>query len=147
MANTPKAELPHTFTLTMGDPSRDGHNMSDSPFFRCNRTLADVKKAFIRASTTHGLDITRQCQEYEDDKFDEKFVKNAKAAFHNRPDLLEWECFNPDPDDRWSGGVDTDTFVELYLEIAKLADPELEWSEDASNADDHFIGGYGLYNC
>lgn len=147
MAKTPNPALTHTFTLTIGDPSRDGHNMSDSYLFRCNKSLADVRKSHGMASKMYSMDLSRQCEEYEDSKFKPKFVESAKAAFHNRPDILQWECLNPDPEDEYSGYVENSEYVELYLEIAKLVDPELEWEDDSTNASDLCIGGYGLYSC
>ena len=146
MANS-KATLNHTFTLTTGDPSRDGHNMSDSTLFRCNKSLADVKKSHGMASKMYSIELGRQCEEYEDSRFDSKFLEKLRAAFHNRPDLLGDNWLDPNhPDyDEEEIYVDSDLFCELYLEIAKLVDPELEWAEDSSSSSDHFIGGYGLY--
>ena len=145
MANSSKAELNHTFTLTTGDPSRDGHNQSDSTLFRCNKSLAEVKKSYGLASKMYSLDLTRQCEEYEDSRFSSKFLEKLRAAFHNRPELLGENWLTPDGVDDEDQYVDADLFCELYLEIAKLLDPELEWAEDSSSASDHFIGGYGLY--
>lgn len=146
MANTSKA-LTHTFTLTTGDPSRDGHNMSDSTLFRCNKSLAEVKKSYGLSSKMYSLDLTRQCEDYEDGKFDTEFLEKLRAAFHNRPDLLGDNWLDPNhPDyDEDELYVDCDLFCQLYLEIAKLLDPELEWEEDNSSSSDLFIGGYGLY--
>jgi hypothetical protein len=98
------------------------------------------------ASKMYSMDMSEQCSAYEERKFKPNFIESAKAAFHNRPDILQWECFNPDPVDKWIGVVDNGEYVVLYLEIAKLVDPELQWEEDSSNALDIFIGGYGLYS-
>lgn len=146
MANTPQA-LVHTFTLTVGDPSRDGHNQSDTTCFKSNRTLAEIKKSFGMAAKLHSLDITNQCQEYEDSRLDEDYWTRARAAFHNVPKVLGLSCLSDEDDvgyDEDCAYIDSDEFMELWLQTAKLVDPDLEWKQASSN-NDEFIGGYGLF--
>jgi hypothetical protein len=139
--------LPHTFTLTVGDPSRDGHNQSDTTAFMSNRTIQEIQKSFGMAAKLHSLDITRQCQEYEDSRVDEDYWTRARAAFHNVPEVLGLSCLSDEDEvgyDEDCAYVSSDEFMELYLQTAKLVDPELEWTE-APTGSDHFIGGYGLF--
>lgn len=147
MANSSKAELTHTFTLTVGDPSRDGHNQSDTTAFMSNRSIQDIQKSFGMAAKLHSLDITSQCEEYEDSKLDENYWTRARAAFHAVPAALGLSCLADEDEvgyDEDGAYVDSDEFMELYLQTAKLADPELVW-EEAPTGRDHFIGGYGLF--
>jgi hypothetical protein len=102
---------------------------------------------YSQAACKYGIDITRQCQEYEDSKLDEKYWTAAREAFKNVPELMMSGCLS-DPDncgyDPDCTYVENGEFVDLWFQTAKLADPELVW-EDAPTGSDHFIGGYGLY--
>ena len=139
--------LPHTFTLTTGDPSRDGHNQSDTTAFMSNRTLQQIKTAYAQAARKYGIDITRQCEEYEDSRLNKKYWTAAREAFKNVPELMVAGCLYADEDgeyDEDNAYVGNDEFVDLWFQTAKLVDPELVW-EEAPTSNDHFIGGYGLY--
>ena len=139
--------LPHTFTITTGDPSRDGHNQSDTTAFMSNRTLAEIKRSYAVAASRYNIDITKQCRDYEDSKVDKQYWTNAREAFKNVPELIDSGCLS-DPDDCGYDAdcayVENDEFVDLWFQTAKLVDPELVW-EEAPTGNDHFIGGYGLY--
>ena len=145
MANS--KELQHYFTLTVGDPSHDGHNQCDTTAFMCNRTLAEVKKSYGMAAKLHSLDIESQCQEYEDSRLDEKYWNAARAAFHSTPKALALSCLADEDDagyDEDCTYVDSDEFMELWFFTAQLVDPELVWKK-APYSNDEFIGGYGLF--
>jgi hypothetical protein len=140
--------MSHTFTLTTGDPSRDGHNQTDTTAFMSNRTIGEIKKSYCMAAKMHSLDITEQCTEYEDSRLTEDYWTRARAAFHASPSVLNLSCL-VDYDnvgyDEDGAYVSSDEFMELYLQTAKLFDPDLVWKEASTN-NDHFIGGYGLFH-
>ena len=39
----------YTLALTYGDPSRDGHGMSETDYFTSNYSSSDVQKAMVKA--------------------------------------------------------------------------------------------------
>ena len=147
MANTP--ELTHSFTLTVGDYSRDGHNQSDTTLFKANKSLADIKKSHGMASKLHSMYLEHQCEEYEDSRLKPAFVTKARAAFHAMPEALGMSCLEVVEEDgetdEDAGYIDSGEFCDLYLFIAKLVDPDLEWKEQVGTAANENIGGYGLF--
>jgi len=142
-------ELNHTFTLTIGDRWDDGHGKYDTYHFKSNKSAAEIKELYGVASKMHNLDVTRQCEEYEDQSFTDLFIQHAVEVFGGYPEYLEklTEAFL---DENGSGEivenwVDRELYVDIYLWTAKLVSADLVW-ERVRRSNDIEIGGYGFYH-
>lgn len=136
--------LDFNFTLTVGDWSRDGHNQFDVIPFKCNSSLATVSAAHIKASKDFDLKLEDQCKDYEDYHLSIEFYARLLEAFKDNPDII---ALIDEPADEETGPwIDTITFAELYMQIAKLAILDLEWELIKTSESNENIGGYGLFS-
>lgn len=134
--------MTHTFYLQLGDWSNDGHGRCDDVYISCSHEFDDVIDAYERASKKYGIDITRECEEYEDNVISTQFVdKYLKVMENHDPDYVqekkEWVSV---ADGWWS---DPDDFVDIYMRIVELELPDMLWEH--LRVPNISIGGYGLY--
>jgi hypothetical protein len=118
--------------LIVGDWSGDGHEETSSILF----DVTGASRSSLDAYHNQGCEIlgsklSRQCQEYGDDAFSFDFISRLKA--HNIPTLDPSEFLTPL------------AFAETYMQIAKLACPDLSW--EYIEFENLNIGGYGLFSC
>lgn len=138
--------LPHTFTLTVGDYSRDGHEKSEVLLFSCSHSKNQLQAFYTSASVNYKLDLKKQCSEYKNDSFTVLFYKKLLEVFKDDPIVntligAEVPLDEDDPD----AFIAPDTYAELYLHIAKLACSDLVWESKSDTTDNINIGGYGLF--
>lgn len=137
----PELNLSNLVSFVIGVAESDyGHKRNKRFFFDMNRATIDVISAFNKSARAFNLDITRLFQDYEQDVMPQVFIDRAKAVFKNNADALgilhyiEHEC---------DGRVEVDDYMDMYLHIAQLSDPEMLWSPSM-----HYsiaLGGYGLF--
>lgn len=136
------SELNYTFDLTVGDRWDDGHGKWESVKYKANLPLSKISALYAQAAKTHGLDITDQCEEYEDNELSEDFMAAAQKAFANSPESMDFLAGIQSED----GRMDYWSFTEFYLHIARLSDRHLEFERiKADDVDELDIGGYGLF--
>lgn len=138
--------LVNIVSLVVGDcHGRDQHTETYS--IRANKTMAEINKSHGMASKLYDFYLTEECAVYEDDHFSEDFRTRARDAFHNRPDIANMPCLKAFKDDGYTydNCVESETFVTLYLEIAKLVDPDLRWIFKDTSDYETSIGGFGLF--
>jgi len=135
-------ELIHTIQITLGDWSDDGHGKTSDIFYKCNMTGTEVEGLYNAAVKLHGIDITSECDEYEDRELSEEYFKNARQIFGSYPevqkllDSIEYEDLN----------MDHDSFAELYMWTAKLMSADLVFEQTRPDYDNIIRpGGYGLF--
>ena len=120
----------HEMTLVVGDWSRDGHEMTEDFIYTVNRTPLEVEKAYSLGKEIVGVDITKECEEYEDNEIrGEVWEKLTKAGFAMQG-----------PDDE---GFYPAQFAEVWMFIASRGEPFLEYALVKGSY--HNIGGYGLF--
>jgi hypothetical protein len=138
--------LVNIVALTVGDDSYYAER-SLTYSLRSNRTLSAIAASHWMASKLYDLDLESECAEFQNDHFTKEFRDNIRSAFHNRPDIMEFAClgdFNED-DAEYENSVNSDFFAVLYLEIAKLVDPDLKWVFHNTSDYTKSIGGSGLF--
>lgn len=144
-----KENLIHTVSLVVGDWSHDGHGKTDVVVINSNKTGDQIKGAYSAAVKMTGLNLGRQCEEYEDSKFKPAFVRKCKELFANQPDALSEFVDVDDPEadayDEEEFYVDSDQFARIYLFIARMMLGDLEWEISRDNTSRINIGGYGLF--
>lgn len=135
-----KPELPHMINLVVGDWSHDGHNMTEQSTIKCNLTKKDLEKAYKKGCKKVGFDLTEEvCADYEDMSVSDDVIEKLRAADIKPEDFIE-----NDDDDGWSFSYNWEAFTELWLRIAKLGNPDLEFEMCSNDSPNINIGGYGL---
>lgn len=136
-------------TLSVGDSSRDGHQVSSTYACEVNKEMTqnDISIHYKKASNKFGFDITEYCKEYEDNKipieYGEKLnnliVSNGfKDIFmykYNLENNIEEEYFEIEPNE----------FVNIYISIFNLLDESVQMRNIDSEIINKCIGGYGLF--
>lgn len=159
--------LPYVWTLTVGDWSMDGHNLTTTHTFKSNYSLAQVKDAYTKARIQYDLDLSQECRGYEETKVSDQFFNRYREVFADNQLALDvfiddYELGGiahhyTDPDDHEElaelraeiededeGYLNADSFAEAYLFMAKLILPDLVYDTTNYFTDNENIGGYGL---
>ena len=128
--------MKYTLALTYGDPSRDGHGMSETDYFTSNYSSSDVQTAMVKAQKAYNFNFNDVCSEYgkrtlteeQYDIFANKLKINLEAL----------------------GEEDEDEFIiydlpGLYLAIVKTQLQDLQVKEKVITNESINIGGYGMF--
>lgn len=126
----------HKVSLTYGDPSADGHGISETCYYLSSHSASQILSAVASIERQHSFSFDDFCCDYQD------------------PHLTDEQC-----DLLLSIGIlpgtycdhDSDNYVEdftgLYLAIARLALPDLVATSTCLDFDNIDIGGYGMCSC
>ena len=124
--------LKYIVNLIVGDWSLDGHNQTSSVTIESNLSKSEIKEAYKAGTAIVGFDLSSKvCIEYEDYKISEEHLSK-----------LEKCGITVELDD---GDLNAETFALIYLDIAKLGNPDSEFVIVSSKAAIN-IGGYGLFS-
>lgn len=133
----------HTIKFEVGDWSDDGHGKTDDIYFKSNKDGDEVESLYGASVKMHGLDITCECDEYEDSCLSGEYLEKAREIFGSYPEVLKLL------DDIEDGEMymDSDTFVTLYMWTAKLMSADLEFEQTRPDYKNIIRpGGYGLFS-
>jgi len=142
------------FSIVMGDPSADGHGMTEKVTVKCNQTLGRVEQAYKKGVKTIGVDLEGSvADEYEDSSIKEAdFDKFTQAGFSVEDPRLDsfiggWEQSALDEEIAEEGqlNLEPDLYLSLYLFTALVGDPGITFEKSESNEKVLDIGGYGLF--
>ena len=122
----------YTIGLTYGDPSCDGHGMSETDYYKSNYKTKDIKKAVSKTSQDVGIDFEYICAEYGESYLNEDTYSKL-ATILPVDSYVEEEGYN------------VHDFTGLYLAFAKVSLPDLETEFIQITTDTIGIGGYGLF--
>jgi hypothetical protein len=127
--------MTNTINLVVGDWSDDGHGKTDSYTIQTKTTRLELEKAFKKGQKIIGFNLDEDvCAEYEEYELKESEADKIREHLPNfNIDDLDDGCY-----------MDSESFAILYMEIAKLGDPTIEY-EIADNENSINIGGYGLF--
>ena len=136
---TAAAVLEHQINLVMGDWSHDGHCMSETVTIRTNLSSDELIDAYEKGSKQVEFDLTGDvAADYEEYSFPDEFIEKLQPFGFKADEFLE----QPYVDDSWA--VSGNAFWRIWLFIAKIGDPSLEF-EEVDNVD-IIIGGYGMFS-
>lgn len=125
--------------ITLGDKSRDGHGLTETFFFESNRTAAEVAEAYRAGMKKLKWDFgANVCAEYEDSVITHRQIKpllDAGYRYEGYDEVI-------DPDEELD--VDGEWFVDMFLFIVKLGDPQAQL-EIVDIQEVPLYIGYGLY--
>lgn len=121
----------YEMALVVGDWSHDGHEQTETFVYAVNLTPLEVEKAYALGTNIVGVDITKECEEYEDRAIRAEVSEGlAKAGFQMRDDTDD-EGFFPE------------LFAMVWMFIARCGNQSLEYKRVEGSY--HNIGGYGLF--
>jgi hypothetical protein len=129
-------DLPHVMNLVIGDWSDDGHGKTDVNTISCSISNRALEKAYVKGTEIVGFDFSETVAvEWQDSSIPiEKVKRLEELGWINRLEDADEESYS----------IYTDMFLDIWMFIAKLGDPSLQW-EKVKNSDVH-IGGYGLFD-
>jgi hypothetical protein len=151
--------------LVVGDWSRDGHNQSESFTFNTNMPASEVAKAYKKGCEIVGFDLSKDiASDYEENRIGwdnlqtlrsfglpEGSLDDETTPEQSKKQNEMWQNTSylknsPNATRDWSGAcLSPETFCNIYLFIAKLGNPELEYKPALTYSDKLTIGGYGLF--
>lgn len=122
--------------LEVGDWSNDGHNQSNVISIRSNLSPQQVSESYSTGCLKVGFNfIEDYCVEYEDQQIPKKVLESI-------PNFdCEVQQVDSYDDDNYS--MYHDSWVNVYLLICKLGNPDFEY--ELIKGERIPIGGYGLY--
>jgi len=124
--------------INYGDCPGDGHKINYSSLIRSNKSITDLNEAYQKGSSIVGFDLKETvAKEYEDNLLPEE---NANALQNHGIDLSGFDSYSEDLDDIT---LMSEEYVELYLKICQLGDPDFLYEYTRMNEIN--IGGYGLF--
>ena len=124
--------MSYEFTLSVGDPSGDGHEKHDEFRIRCTHPINRVYDAHLKAVRPYPI-LKSAWSKYRDREVTQPILDAFTAAGVVVEglgcDLGEW--------------MEPHMLAELYLQLAQTKLPKLQWEH--VEEDILYIGGYGLY--
>jgi hypothetical protein len=131
----------HRICLTVGDWSGDGHEQSDNFYILSSLDKDSLAAAYKKGVEAIGFDLKKELDEYE-----EGVISSDKLRLLSKHGLLsDWGFDEEKLSEDWELYHEIDTYAELWLRIAKVGDPQLEFELVEDNAPTLHIGGYGIY--
>ncbi len=127
-------KLPHTIRLVRGDPSGDGHGRTSTHSFRSSLTPDEVRQAYRKGVGIVGFDLIQEEINTNGNRF--KLKPEYREA-------MKTHGYVSDVDVDW---IDSETYIDIYLWIAKLGNPNLEVQWFTEPRYDIDIGGYRYEN-
>lgn len=135
--------LSHTFEVSVGDWSRDGHNESFTRVVNSSYPVQDVREMHFRSRTAIGFELGEMCREYEQNTLHEHeatYLHKALTRISAPAELIsslgtvvaidsdeedEYECgYFVEPN---SDGVAPSQILSLWIWALKAVDPEWEF--------------------
>ena len=136
--------MKHITILVLGDWSHDGHSKSSIVTIRSNFTKHEIEGAYQKGIQKIGMSFVEEIgveyEEYGGCLITPEQIELLENAGIDTSDI--------EPPTEWQEGhrIYEECFVQIYMDIAALGDPELEW-ERVSHEENHLrIGGYGLFS-
>lgn len=134
----------HTITLLTGDPGGDGHEKTDSVVITSNLSPKELEEAFIRGEKVIGIDFANQFRDYESNQLPFEMIQKMSKHFDTGFNVPQDIDPNEVDSSRYDETLCSSEYTDLWLEIAKIGNPELVY-EYCKTGPTLAIGGYGLF--
>lgn len=128
--------MKHTLALTYGDPSRDGHGMSETDYFTSNYSSSEVQKAMAKAEKDYNFNFNDVCSEYGE----RTLTKEQYDIFANSM-KIDLDKLGEEDEDEFL----IYDFPGLYLAVVKTQLQDLQVEAKVIPKERIYIGGYGLF--
>lgn len=126
----------YTLALTCGDPSRDGHGMSETYYYISNYSSSDIQKAMTKAEKDYNLNFGTVCSEYGE----RTLTKEQYDIFANSM-KIDLDKLGEEDEDEFL----IYDFPGLYLAVVKTQLQDLQVEAKVITKESIYIGGYGLF--
>lgn len=135
--------LNNTIRFTVGDYSQDGHNQLKQYIIKTNLNSVWIKRAYDEASATLGFCFVNEVATEYEEPFVPEFVYDKLINVFDYDIIKELAPY----DDYHKKYVidDPDNYVELYLMIIGLGEPDFKYEHMKFEGDNINIGGYGIF--
>ena len=100
------------YKVVYGDPSGDGHNITETVYVRCNRTYAEIEELKKKLKELHGIDINSWGRGYGNKAIPAKELELGKDFLCGETEFR------------------ADFAAHFALFLLRQIDPSLEFSED-----------------
>lgn len=129
--------------LNAGDPSHDGHGLTESFVIESNLSLEHVREAYKVGCGNLGFDFEKTiARNYEDST-----VTIEQLAALRKIGWKESEGDDPiDADPVDLQYLQDDDYVTMWLAVVKAGNPTFQYSFVTDDSAEINIGGYGLYS-
>lgn len=139
-----KKHKEHIVDLIVGDWSHDGHEKTETVSIKINITPGELREAYERGRDQVGFDLTSDvANDYEDRKLSNVRMKALVAKGYDERSVERDEYNNESDDYAGDYVLSHDSFVDVWLFIAKLGNPDLTY--ETLNSASINVGGYGLF--
>ena len=128
--------MKYTLALTYGDPSRDGHGMSETDYYKSNYSSSDVQKAMGKAEKAYNFRFNDVCSDYGKCTLTEE----QYDIFANKM-KIDLDHFGEEDEDEFR----IYDFPGLYLAVIKTQLQDLQVKEKVITNEEIDIGGYGMF--
>jgi hypothetical protein len=146
----------YSAVIVVGDWSGDGHNITEKYRYKFNMSPGHVKEAYQVGTNMVGVNLSGTvAKEYGSSTLYENDYWALCKAGINVPSILKESEMADDEDIIDDNGkkrknppryyLAPEDFAELWLAVAKLGNPGLEWTRVDEPVNTINIGGYGLF--
>jgi hypothetical protein len=122
----------HRIKLVVGDYSCDGHGRSEDFYILSNLAHKELTSAFYKGEEIIGISFYDQLSEYDTRHLDQHTIDKMAMYF---------DVYGIDAD-YW---IQPHEYVDYWLQIAKVGNPDLKFDYDDGSEPIIEIGGYGLF--
>jgi hypothetical protein len=135
--------MKHIIILVLGDWGHGGHGKSSIVTIRSNLTKSEIEEAYRKGIQKVGVsfieEIGAKYEDYTGCEFNEEDFGKLEDAGIDTSDIDE-DVYAP-------GGyrIFEKGFVNIYLSLVKLGNPEFKWDQVSADENHIRIGGYGLF--
>lgn len=120
----------YKITFKLGDPSNDGHKMTEEYHILITHPILEVQKAYDKATEILGWDyLETVCTDYGDHYLYYKYYNDINNKLNI--DISKCLPYSDSLEDLEKDGhcyLETDSFVEIYFEIISSQLKDFEWS-------------------
>jgi hypothetical protein len=128
--------------LVAGDWSSDGHGMTEVIWIESNLDLKSLEQAFKKGCKITKVKFENVAARHQDSTISiEDVAKLEKFGF----DISKYSWYEEPDDDAWTL-QDVDAFCDIWLWIAKIGNPDLQYNMVHVNEPAINIGGYGFFD-
>jgi hypothetical protein len=133
--------LNNTLDLIMGDWSDDGHGETETVVIKSNLNHVWMSRAYDQASAILGFCFVNDvATEYEEPYISMEAITKLREILEE-PELLDGVVDN----EAGCIGISTEEYLDIYLKIIKLGEPDFKYEILGQENEVIKIGGYGLF--
>lgn len=128
----------YTVKIELGDPSGDGHCISENKYFKTNYDKSHLVQAYRVSVSKFGVDLHDVCSNYQDSRIKkELYDKLLSGGFPINEYFAVDDNYNI---------IDADDFSIMVMEFIKVSLPDLTYEIISMDVPSIGSFGYGLYS-